>query len=748
MYVSVIPSRGNKYVYIKENVLDPDTGKRKQKIVKSLGRLELLEKKNPNFLSELRARYKQIFIDKKEQEADAVMDELSKHGLFTGICNTKMTNDPASATDPEQSGADAQTDQDGMEEGRGVFLSYGHCALRPIWRDWLHLDSTLTRLRKTYTDIEIPVHKIAFYLTALKVIDPCSHLGAYESQTTFLKNPVDGINLRNFYRTLEFLAEQKDRIMKLVGKSVSDITGRKCSLVFYDCTNCYFETDMDDRQRAFNKFVRVTRDALRKEGLACDKIDEYLDSCEFQELACSELSLAEDDFFRMRGNSKEHRTDLPLVTIALAIDEDGVPIDFEMFPGNISEYKTLVETIDKMRQRHPIENTVVVADRGLNSTSNLDELFNNGCGFVVAQKVSNLKSNLTNEMLDPCGYHILGTNEPIQSFEEVPFGSVAFKQSSMTRSGLKTVEDEHGGTLRVPVSIDVNTVFIFNPVSKKRELAQLRIDQARAADAVQKHTDMRPFGGSGWKSLVKVEKEARDEKEHGKRKKNIFKAVDIKKDVIDERRRLAGFSAIVYKAPPQGEDALDGAVVIGTYKKLVKIEECFRIMKSNFSLRPMYVRLEETITGHVTICVLALIMYRLLELKLQERGIKMSPRQICRALKEARLLAVPTGVNQGWFITGREFEKICRHSDLMEACPTDEDKTSRALKEMDSHSELTEILQTVGLRPLRLMNTIGDLNERLKIHSTYAQALTPAVCAAFNQKKMAAQAAPFRNTDL
>ena len=92
----------------------------------------------------------------------------------------------------------------------------------------------------------------------------------------------------------------------------------------------------------------------------------------------------------MRGMSKEHRYDLPLVSISLVIDENGFPIDFELYNGNTAEISKMQESISKMQEKYNVKNTVVVADRGLNSVSNLNMLQDNNYGFIVDQKISNL----------------------------------------------------------------------------------------------------------------------------------------------------------------------------------------------------------------------------------------------------------------------------------------------------------------------------------------------------------------------
>ena len=248
----------------------------------------------------------------------------------------------------------------------------------------------------------------------------------------------------------------------------------------------------------------------------------------------------------------------------------------------------------------------------------------------------------------------------------------------------KATEEEN----RKKVIIDCEIIYTFSKKRQARDLKQLELDVTMAQKAVAEHKDMTPTCSSGWRSLVRVKKEildtepqktetevetintenntnenqnqqsvsaapqnsklnqtennnsVSDKKDSSKdgsknkkkgasvKKENIFVAEEIKKDVIEARRRRAGYAAMIYRKPDELEKDLTDDEILGTYTDLVKIEECFRIMKSNFSIRPMFVRSKTHIEGHCTICVLALIMLRLLKMKLKENKYDLSLNQI------------------------------------------------------------------------------------------------------------------------
>ena len=108
----------------------------------------------------------------------------------------------------------------------------------------------------------------------------------------------------------------------------------------------------------------------------------------------------------MRGPSKEARFSQPLVSVSLIIDELGVPIDFAVFPGNHSEFKQVAPTIERLKEQYNVHNCYFVADRGINSTSNLEEILKKSLGFIVAQKITGQSKKDTEQMLDPNGWNM------------------------------------------------------------------------------------------------------------------------------------------------------------------------------------------------------------------------------------------------------------------------------------------------------------------------------------------------------
>lgn len=182
--------------------------------------------------------------------------------------------------------------------------------------------------------------------------------------------------------------EHRDSLIKHAVKTRNRGKKQEIRLAFFDCTNTWFETPYDDITWQTIRFTRQRREELLSEGRSAEEIEAYLSGDEFAEDLAEELNLRAEDVLRMRGKSKEGRFSQPIVTVALAIDQNGFPIDCKVFAGNVSEMKTISPMLESLRAKYDVKDVYFVADRGLNSTEGLDEISEKNLGYVVAQKVS------------------------------------------------------------------------------------------------------------------------------------------------------------------------------------------------------------------------------------------------------------------------------------------------------------------------------------------------------------------------
>lgn len=606
-------------------------------------------------------------------------------------------------------------------------LRYGHLALLPIWTGELGLRRRISRLQRQYTEITgWEIDDLLFYLCALKVIDPCSYLNARESRSQFLYCPWEGINLDSYYYALDFAHDFGDRMIAHAVKSHLAHTGGQIKMAFFDCTNCYFETPYDDRTW---QIIRYTRQRIRekqKEGLTDEEIDIWLESGEFDAELKDQLQADEALILRMRGKSREGRYSQPIVTVALAIDQTGFPIDAGVFAGNISELRTLSVMLDSLQDKYQIKDICFVADKGLNSTENLKEIGERGLGFVVSQPVLNKSEEFTSRMLDPEGYRNFdfdGVNFTVREgdtdSERARFKVSDFEQSSYVPTGDGSLTPK-GNPRKHKITVNGKITFIFSPQRRDRDLQDLKSQRARAQLAVENGELMGNPYSTGWRALIKTKKEAA----RNKNDKEQYRATGIKEDVYNRREKLAGYSAIVFRHPggTDEKERLDDVQILGTYHKLVAIEDCFRIMKTTFSIRPVNVRLKAHVEGHCYICVLALMLMKSLQQRLAADGGKvLSPSAISMALDSAMVVADPScemflNINPSLkFGLLKDLHKHKTPRPLNDK--DDEDRLRDSYRErMDAGPDaLDRLLMAVGCTPLPAACTKADLRNNLKL---------------------------------
>lgn len=374
---------------------------------------------------------------------------------------------------------------------------------------------------------------------------------------------------------------------------------------------------------------------------------------------------------------------------------------------------------------------------GLNSAEGLDKIKQQKLGFVVAQKVSNQKASIRKEMLNLSGYkncHIaVGGDFCVDDGAQLRENAFRFKvcdhekvyydrEKLEAKQQLKAqqAEEEKCSTKK---KIQCKIVYTFSPERRARDLADLEKQIAKASQAVK---DKLLMGNAcvGWRSLVATQKEAAENKED----KEQYRAVGLKEDVIENRRQIAGYAAVVF-SHPEGDKAekLTDEQVLSTYHRLVAIEDCFRTMKSNFSIRPMHVWTHDRVVAHCYLCVLALMMMKSLQEKLATAGTPMTSENIAAGLDQAVVVHL-SGTDESSYSFMNVGRKESFHKPAFtgkgvyeqdENETVNHDLTWKAYEQnrMNNACDTDLILRAVGLEPLDLHNTLGEIKRRLHIHS-------------------------------
>lgn len=664
MYVTTNGTGNNKYVVLMESYRD-DQGVSRKRVVERLGRLDALLKDDPMALENLKAKYAGMMKDKRLE-----LDFERQAKAAAMLAASKAASD----------------------EMPFPTLNYGHYPLLRIWEEDLGLKRKLNYLQRFHPKCSYDINDTAAFLMCTKIMDPHSVLFTFGDKDNFLGDPARNTNLDGFYETLGLLHANKDDILATVNRRMDATFGKtRARLVFYDVTNTYFETPLTDAEKGYvqadyaDQVQAFAEEALAKGILKENNFDVTGDLIleDLPDVFIDALAREKLQYLRMRGPSKEHRFDMPITSIVLVIDELGFPMDFAVCAGNKAEVTGMKGAIAELKKKYPIEGAIVVADRGLNSGNNLKMLKDQGLGFLVAQKVTKLSKDLTKKMTDLSNYTDIDPNNP------------AAGKYFVVQNWQKTIT---GSTETVPCTL----VLTYNDKRRRRDelLLELKAEIVRKKAAAGEKLGPRK---SGWADLALTEDSVDSP------------IIGVDTEALERKKKLCGFAGMVFQNPDiktedgKQETVITDAEVANTYHQLNKIENCFRIMKSNLGLRPMYVRNSNQIRGHVLICVLSLLTVLLLQHKLKKNHVHMSIGRICRELRGATVSVIPNGNEFLYAHTARPTNRRKGRERL-----STEELLVIARKEKLVASHMPAIMRAVELTPLPRLCTRSELGRCLR----------------------------------
>ena len=406
MYLAERKGAGGSYLYVQATVLKK--GKSSVITVLKLGRKDLyLQEHGENSLDELRERIKHG--DFEHLLPDVYQKDLYKDRVKVIHGSTNISSLLANARIPLPN------------------LNYCHFYINQIFERELELTRKLNSLLKyEHPKAKLPLAAAVKCMVVLRMLQPNSKVGDFNNRFSFLGGPFDDVKLEDFYKSLTYLSEFKDRLFAYLHTRHANC--RDLSLVLYDATNIYFESPYTDseymiinlRRFLINKGLCSPGDNIQERFFANDKpevkaaIEDFLsryeeyEAFEDQKQSSQDANVAESSdesdqtdapadgkeppgkkLLRARsGANKQKRYDLPQIMITLIADRNGVPVDFEIHTGNHSEFKTLKPSIEAFRQRYGIAQTeLFAADRGLNSRDNILAVKNNGIDSLMSQRI-------------------------------------------------------------------------------------------------------------------------------------------------------------------------------------------------------------------------------------------------------------------------------------------------------------------------------------------------------------------------
>ncbi len=387
--------------------------------------------------------------------------------------------------------------------------------------------------------------EIAEHLVTGRMLAPSSKLATFRWCQKLVEPPTFAEH--QIYRALSVLAEHTDAIQAGLYKSSSKLARRRTGVLYYDCTNYFFEI----------------------EG-------------------------ADEDGDRRYGISKEHRPN-PIVQMGLFMDADGIPLAFRITPGNTSEQTTLKPLERTIMEEFGESRFVVCTDAGLSSKEN--RLFNTKGerAFVTAQSIKKMKAELREWALDPAGWMLSGP-DAVYDLREV--GEVEMWERVFYKE--KWVKDNDGFEQRYVAT------FSFKYMEYQASIREQQAERAaaKAAKGARAAERRNPNDPARFLSVEHVTTQ-------GELANRAVVSLDESK--IAEEARYDGFSCIATSL----ED--DPADIIAVNKRRWQIEECFRIMKTEFKARPVYLSRADRIRGHFLTCFIALLVYRLMDERLDHK---------------------------------------------------------------------------------------------------------------------------------
>ncbi len=423
----------------------------------------------------------------------------------------------------------------------------------------LGIDKICAEISEKYK-FEYDLNEILSMLVCSRIIAPGSKRSSLEEANGFVEQPK--CSLHQIYRALEVIAKENDFFQSQLYKNSQSITERRKDVLYYDCTNYYFEIE-------------------------------------------------DEDDFRKYGVSKEHRPN-PIVQMGLFIDSDGIPLSFSVFDGNFSEQPSMTPLEKKILQDFDTSDFVVCTDSGLSSIAN--RRFNSiqGRGFVTAQSIKKLKGFLQDFCLGDDGWYLPGSNRRYklgELDEEKDCDRVFYKDRWINENDL----EQH---LIVTYSIKYRN---YQRAVRERQIVRAeKLAENPSSLSRKKENDPKRFVMQEHCTT------------NGEAAEKTITSLDQNR--IDNEMKYDGFYAVCTNLEDDVSD------IIRINQKRWEIEECFRIMKTEFKARPVYLSRRDRITAHFTTCFTALVIYRMLEKKLENR---FTCEEIIRTLRDMNMMIAP-----------------------------------------------------------------------------------------------------------
>ena len=475
----------------------------------------------------------------------------------------------------------------------------GYIVLKKVYNE-LNISSVLSK-KQSSLNIRYSLEEIMKLLIFSRILYPASKNETYNNKDIFFEK--FDFSLKDLYRSLDFFESLKDEIIKSIWDNTKDVYNRDTSITYYDTTNYYFEISYNDE------------DLIDENGKILEKGS------------------------RKKGPSKEHRK-TPIIGMGLLMDKNGIPLSYDLFPGNESEKLMMRPTLKKTKAKFGINKTIIVADRGQNTSDNTvfiagknDDLHTNHDGYVYGQSIIGADKEFKTWALEQSGFTndyiyddngnmvtykeaIKDENGNILRYEDKP---VIFKHKS--RVYAKKVQIKKDNQRKVDYQIYQKQMVYYSKKYADRQKHERDLAIKKAEELIKnpgKFTQATSYGCTKYINNIRFNEET------GEISSGL--ELSLKLDKIKEEEKFDGYYSIV-----TSEKNLTDKEIRDIYKGLWKIEESFKITKSDLETRPVYVWTKEHIEAHFLTCFISLVILRLLEYKTNR---KYSSASIINSLKK------------------------------------------------------------------------------------------------------------------
>ena len=465
-----------------------------------------------------------------------------------------------------------------LDYHKQTFFRGGYLFLQFIYYQ-MQMNKICRKLKQRYK-FKYDINAILSDLIYARILEPCSKRSSYKAASEFLEKP--SYELHDVYRALDVLGAECDMIQAEVYKNSHFMGKRNDKILYYDCSNYYFEIEQEDGSKKY-------------------------------------------------GKSKEHRPN-PIIQMGLFMDGDGIPLAFSLFPGNANEQTSLKPLEKKVLGEFGCQKFIYCSDAGLGSESIREYNHMGERAYIVTQSIKKLKKEGKEWALSPQGFKRVSDDKPVD-ITKLPEDDkgLYYKDEPYTTKKLHQ---------RLIITYSPKYALYQKSIRDKQvERAQKMLDLGKTKKNRKNPNDPARFIG---KMAVTKDGEAADIRQY------------LDEDKIAEEAQYDGLYAVC-------TDLLDDEVseILKVSEGRWKIEECFRIMKTDFSARPVYLRDENRIKAHFLICFLALTIYRYLEKKLDSK-------YTCEELLDTLKAMNFAGIQEQGFIPLYRREKIT--DELHEAC--------------------------------------------------------------------------------